>query len=470
MNNKQPKALIRLVMVHIWERFSYYGMLALLLLYLVSQLGFADARAYGVCALYGSLAEFGGVFGGILADSLLGLQATIAVGGCILMAGHLCLALGGSPELLFTGLSLIIVGTGLISSNTAAFLGLFYEPGDTRREAGFTFYYVGINVGAFMATILCAWVAENYGWHYGFGLAAIGMFIGLLTLFFSTPTFKGKGLPPRRVKKREMVAVALGLGLAVVATAVMLIWEEIFMPLMVPICIALIGYTLLQLKWAKAFSTEKLFFLLLFFIAFVIFYAAEMLVFSALLLFNERHGSGFVLGAEVPSPWLMSVNPLVIIVGGYLVARFVKSKQKEDSLIPVITALLFSAGAYGGLTYFLGTQPEIIPTLAVMGVVFVISFSELFVGPDFYAFCSHAASKAHQGLMMGLVPLGFALATALSGMISKTMALENPTEAASMELFTAGFYQVSLYLMIAAVVIGTGYYLLIRKRKVVVSC
>lgn len=468
ISRKQPKALTLLFSVQMWECFSYYGMRALLLLYLVEQLGFADKRAYGVYGLYGALTEFGGIFGGLLADKLLGLRAAIVLGGLIMMGGHLCMALGDHSIFLFAGLALIIVGSGLFTSNISALLGLFYGPEDDRREEGFTLFYVGINLGALLATILCGWVGETYGWHYGFGLAAGGLLLGLIAFFYFGSVLEDKGYPPRHIKKREMIGLTFGLGIAVAAVIVVLNMEHIFLDLMAPLCILLVGYTLFQLMWDKTLKLRNLILFLLFLGALIIFFAAESQAASSLIIFNDRYGSGMVAGFELPSTWLLALNPFVILVGGYLIAHYLKRGQKGDSLYPIVLALLASAAAYAGLACFLGMHSTAIPTAAVMGVIITISLAELFIGPAFYAFCSHAATEKHQGMMMGLVPMGFALAEVFSGQMNKAMALEDAAEMGSIFLFTQGFYKIALYLVVAAVVVAVGFWI-VRKNATKVT-
>lgn len=460
MSNKQPKALTLLFAVQMWECFSYYGMRALLLLYLVERLNFTDKYAYGVYALYGALTEFGGIFGGLLADKLLGLRAAIVLGGFIMMSGHLCMALGDHSQFLFAGLALIIVGSGLFSSNISALLGLFYGPEDDRREEGFTLFYVGINLGALLATLLCGWVGETYGWHYDFGLAAGGLLLGLSAFFFFGSALEDKGYPPRRIKKREITGLALGFSILVLAVMAVLTMEHIFLGLIVPVCILLVGYTLLQLMWDKALNMRNLILFLLFLGAMVVFYAAEDLAASSLLIFNDRYGTGMVGNLSIPSTWMLGLNPLVVMVGGYLVARFFKRGKKGDSLLPVVLALFAAAGSYAALACLLEIEVEAIPTLAIMAVILVLAIAELFVGPAFYAFCSHAAAEKHQGMMMGLVPMGFSLAAVLSGYMNKSMALEDAAEVGSIFLFTQGFNNIAFYLLTTAVVIAVSFWIL----------
>lgn len=193
----QPKGLFYLFFAELWERFSFYGMRALLVLYMTKQLLFSDRMSFGVYAAYMSLVFFTPLIGGVLSDNYLGYRKAITLGGIFMALGHFFLSFEHSL-FFFGSLALIIVGNGLFKPNISTFVGRLYEKGDLRRDSGFTIFYMGINIGGAVAPLLCAWVAELYGWHYGFVLAGIGMLIGLY--FFRSGIQKGvfgdKGLPP----------------------------------------------------------------------------------------------------------------------------------------------------------------------------------------------------------------------------------------------------------------------------------
>lgn len=177
-----PKGLFYLFFAELWERFSFYGMRALLVLYMTKQLLFTDKMSFGVYGAYMSLVYFTPLIGGVLADNYLGLRKSIILGGVLMALGHFFLSI--ETEFFFYGsLALLIVGNGLFKPNISTFVGKLYPQGDDRRDAGFTIFYMGINVGGAVAPLLCAWVAEVYGWHYGFTLAGIGMLLGLLFFY-----------------------------------------------------------------------------------------------------------------------------------------------------------------------------------------------------------------------------------------------------------------------------------------------
>ena len=174
-----PKGLYYLFFAELWERFSFYGMKALLVLYMTKQLLFSDEMSFGVYAAYMSLVYVTPLIGGILAEQMIGYRKAINLGGILMAFGHFFLTFE-HPFFFYFSLGLIIVGNGFFKPNISSFVGALYPPGDNRRDSGFTIFYLGVNLGATIAPLLCAWVAELYGWHIGFILAGIGMLLGLV--------------------------------------------------------------------------------------------------------------------------------------------------------------------------------------------------------------------------------------------------------------------------------------------------
>ena len=190
-----PEGLVVLFFTELWERFSYYGMRAILVLYLVSQtdssnpgLGWSNAEAIKLYGWYTALVYISCIPGGIIADRFLSNQNAVFLGGLLLCFGHLSLAFQNMVFFYF-GLILIILGVGLLKPSISSLVGSLYEENDMKRDQGFTIFYIGINIGAFLASILVGYVGEVYGWHYGFSMAGIGMVIGQ-TFFF----LGGRGL------------------------------------------------------------------------------------------------------------------------------------------------------------------------------------------------------------------------------------------------------------------------------------
>ena len=188
-----PRGLYICFATELWERFSFYGMKYLLLLYLTKYHLFSDAAGLGVLGSYASLVYAMPVLGGLIADRFIGMRKAITFGGLLLVAGHLGMAFEGEAarqtaagivrddqalSIFYLSLALIVVGVGFLKPNISTVVGKLYPEGDPRRDAGFTIFYMGINIGALLATLSCGFIAEAYGWHYGFGLAAIGMLLG----------------------------------------------------------------------------------------------------------------------------------------------------------------------------------------------------------------------------------------------------------------------------------------------------
>ncbi|MGH1338853.1 MAG: peptide MFS transporter [Aureispira sp.] len=174
-----PKGLFYLFFAELWERFSFYGMKALLLLYMTQHLLYSDQNSFGILAAYMSLVYITPLWGGILADKVLGYQKSIFLGGILMALGHFFLFFE-TPFFFYSSLGLIIVGNGFFKPNISSFVGALYDKYPAQRDAGFTIFYLGINLGAALAPLVCAWIASLYGWHYGFMLAGVGMLLGLL--------------------------------------------------------------------------------------------------------------------------------------------------------------------------------------------------------------------------------------------------------------------------------------------------
>ena len=197
-----PPGLYVLFFSEMWERFCYYGMRVLLVLYLTKELMFTDNPAYGVYGAYVALVYAAPVLGGKLADELLGYRRAVVLGGVLMAIGEFLLVSNGeftaANELMYLGLGTIIVGNGYFKANISSIVGKLYGEGDPRRDSGFTIFYIGINIGAFLATTVCGYVGEVYGYKWGFGLAGLGMVVGIAVFLFGQRWLEGHGDPPDR--------------------------------------------------------------------------------------------------------------------------------------------------------------------------------------------------------------------------------------------------------------------------------
>ncbi len=292
-----PKGLIYLFFAELWERFSFYGMRALLVLYMTKQLLFSDDMAFGVYAAYMSLVYVTPLIGGILADKILGFRKAILLGGILMALGHFFLTF--EHTVFFYGsLGLIIVGNGFFKPNISSFVGELYEQDDSRRDSGFTIFYLGINLGAAIAPLACAWFAEAYGWHYGFVLAGIGMIIGLLVFNrgLKQHIFEDKGLVPNLkhynqkkfgLKKGELIPALAFLSVPVFALIIK--FHEFEHYLVWIISVFLISYILYILKSVSTREKKRLLVAVYFTVLYTLFSAIFEQAGSSLTLFADRN-------------------------------------------------------------------------------------------------------------------------------------------------------------------------------------
>lgn len=210
-----PLALFVLFFCELWERFSFYGMRALLVFYMTKQLMYTDSKAYEIYGSYGSLVYATPVIGGLLADRILGYRRAIVLGGVLMAVGHFAMAIENETAF-FAALALLIVGNGFFKPNISSLVGKLYPEKDPRRDNAFTIFYMGINLGAFLAPLTCGIIGEGIGWHWGFGLAGLGMVLGLVIFLAAQGLLGEHGLPP--VERPRPGGIDSGAVVAVVAT------------------------------------------------------------------------------------------------------------------------------------------------------------------------------------------------------------------------------------------------------------
>lgn len=401
----QPKGVYLLSFVQMWNRFSHYGMRALLVLFMIHSLSFSSPLAFGIYGVFCALVELGGIFGARIADRGLGLRKTIMLGGWIIALGHFSLAC----DLFFPGLALLILGSSLFSTNIAALMGQFYALDDQRRHGGFTLFYMGINIGAFLATILCAFLAENFGWSYGFGVAALGMLIGNCILLRYLPLLEGKGEKPTHPQPFSSSRLLFLLVMMGIIFFLALMHQAITLPFLPLVAIGVSIILLLSLK-KKALSIKSLILTLL---CYIFFFAAEEQIGSSLLVFGDQMHANSFLGISLSPSVILALNPIVIICLG--AAAHTLSKKMDRTILIFLFPFILASIAFFSLL--------ILPTTmgSLMGVVAMISFAELFIGPLTYSHTSKIATAAKDPKIMALVPIVASLAATLGSGLSKIM-------------------------------------------------
>jgi POT family proton-dependent oligopeptide transporter len=281
-----PRGLATLFFTEMWERFSYYGMRAFLILYMTAPaaaggLGFADAKAASIYGTYTGSAWGASILGGLVADRFIGQYRSVLLGGIIIALGHGTLAFKPLPAF-YTGLALIVLGTGLLKPNVSTLVGSLYAPGDTRRDAGFSLFYMGINLGAFIGPLIAGYLAQRVDWHIGFASAGIGMALGV------TQYILGRKRLQTAMTRLEKPAPHVAAGAHQEARSA--------------------GGGLTTDEWRRIGA------IVIFFLAAVLFWGAYEQAGSTLNLFADRYTRLGVFGFSFPSSWFQSVQPIFVIL------------------------------------------------------------------------------------------------------------------------------------------------------------
>ena len=314
-----PKGLYMLFFAEMWERFSYYGMRALLIFYLTKHWLFADDKSNLIYGAYTSLVYITPVLGGYLADRYLGQRKAVLFGGILLMCGHFLMAVegvGGQSDptinVFWMALAFIIVGSGFLKANISVMVGQLYSLTDTRRDGAYTIFYMGINLGAAAGTILVGYLGETIGWAYGFGLAGIGMLAGLIVFVLGRKTLHGAGEPPVRADGSKVSDPMLyGVGIAAVALIWALVqYQDVIQTLLIISGIALLGYVLYEAFKLDREPRQRIFAILFLIALNPLFWGLFEQAGGSINLYTDR----FVDRAGVPASLFQSINPIYIIL------------------------------------------------------------------------------------------------------------------------------------------------------------
>ena len=448
-----PRGLALLFAAEMWERFSYYGMRAILVLYLVNALGWKGEDATRLYGTYTGLVYLTPLVGGWLADRFLGTRRSLVVGGATIAAGHFALAFE-SMTMFYVGLALIVIGTGFFKPNVSTMVGQLYAPGDQRRDAGFTIFYMGINTGAFLAPLVCGALAENprYGWHVGFAAAGVGMVLGLVTYLWGRDRYlPGVGLAPQHARDEELAAEvgelavpdyrAAGVigalaGLVVAVLGGMGTWREIGIPawaFTVGGAMSLAYGTLIGAAFAiPLFATRGderrrvlALFLVFFFVTF--FWMVFEQAGSSLTLFADRdtdrtQGASLFGVAQLPASWFQSIQPLSIIVLAPVAAWLwgvLGRRNAEPSTALKMVIGLFFAGLGFFLLIFAGKAVDAGLKVAPWWLVATYvchTIGELALSPVGLSYVTKVAPAQFVSLLMGAWFLAISAANFLGGL------------------------------------------------------
>jgi proton-dependent oligopeptide transporter, POT family len=312
-----PRGLFVLFYAEMWERFSYYGMRALLVLYLTKHWLYEDGRANLIYGAYGALVYITPVLGGLVADRWLGQRKAVFFGGVLLALGHLLMAVEGSGgqgdpaiNVFWAALAFIIVGSGFLKANISVIVGQLYRLTDVRRDAAYTIFYMAVNVGAALGTILVGYLGETIGWAYGFGLAGIGMICGLIIFVIGRPALQGRGeAPVPLAKAREWALYAVGLSAVALAWA-LIQYQAVIQTLLAASGVAMLLYTLFEALKLPKEPRDRMFAILFLIALQPVFWGLFEQAGGSLNLYTDK----YVDRAGVPASLFQSINPIYIVL------------------------------------------------------------------------------------------------------------------------------------------------------------
>jgi POT family proton-dependent oligopeptide transporter len=389
-----PVGLYVLFFTEMWERFSYYGMRAILVLYLVTQsteenpgLGWSNGEALALYGWYTMLVYVASIPGGFIADRLLGQKKSVILGAILLVIGHSVLAIE-EMWAFYTGLSFIVAGVGMLKPNISTMVGGLYRKGDIRRDKGFTIFYIGINVGAFLSSLIVGYVGEVYGWHYGFGLAGICMFFGLLQFIYGQKYLKGVG---NYLGKSENAEER----------------ESIKRPL-------------------SKIEKDRVIVLILSFLMVIVFFGAFEQAGGLMNIYAKDYTNRMLMGWEIPASWFQSLNAFFIIalgtaVAGYWANRKLKGKE-ASSIFKMIMGLIIMGIGFLFMTaataQYQGTGSSAMYWLVLAYLFHTVG--ELSLSPVSLSFVTKLAPTKYASLMMGLYFATTGLGNKVAGLLGES--------------------------------------------------
>ena len=428
-----PIGLVNLFGVEMWERFSFYGMLTILAYYLyysVTDGGLAlpQSTATGLVDAYGGLVYLSTVLGGWVADRLLGMERTVFYGGVVVMAGHIALAVVPGLAGVGVGLVLVALGSGALKANASSLLGTLYDKGDARADGGFTLFYLGINLGAFVGPLITGLLQTHVGFHYGFGAAAVGMALGLgqYVVFRRNLGDHGRHVPNPLPRNRiavyagilagalVVVAVVLATGLVTLANL-----SQVTTGVIVAASVAYFAVMLTSSKVQPVERTRVRAFIPLF-IANAVFWSLFQQIFTVLAVYSDERLNWSIFGWTAPSSWIGSIEPVwIILLSPVFAVMWTRLGNRAPS-----TPREFGYGVIGmGAAFLLflptaGTTGKAVPALLIVGVMAAFAVSELMLSPIGLAVTTQLAPEAFRAQMMALYFFSVGLGTSMSGVLA----------------------------------------------------
>ena len=469
-----PVGLYWLFAAEMWERFCYYGMRALLLLYLVKSLAMGDNKGFAVYGAYTALVYVMPVIGGRIADSILGSRLAVLLGGVLMAIGEFIIV-GGTEMLLFWGMAVIIVGNGLFKPNISTMVGKLYPDGDNRKDSGFTIFYIGINLGALLATTVCAEVGNRYGAQTGFALAGFGMLLGVLVFQLGSKHYAHVSAPPSPETLHKPRFGPLSPFTAVIVGCLTLIPVLYFLLrnttiagyVLLGVAALVIGSLIARgLKDGKV-QLDKMFGFIILMLFNVVFWACFEQAGSSLTLFADRNVDRHVFGTEMGAATTQFFNPAYILIFGSIFSiMWVKLKTSgKDPSIPMKFGLGILQLGLGYLVILIAAPlaVEYMVPLWTLALLYMLhTTGELFISPIGLSMVTKLVPKDMTATAMGAWFLSIAGANYAAGMLAKLTGAEHGAgEAEVLDKAASLATYVDVYCNIGYVTVGIGLFLMV---------
>jgi POT family proton-dependent oligopeptide transporter len=429
----QPRELAHLFGVEMWERFSFYGMQGILLIYLYylpSQggLGISQLAATSIVGAYGGLVYLSTILGAWLADRVIGSERTLFYAACLVMVGHLGLALIPGIAGVAVGLVAIALGSGGVKANCTSMVGQLYRPDDVRRDAGFSLFYLGINLGGLIGPLVTGFFQTSYGFHLGFGVAAVGMAVGLIQYSLTRRSLGDIGrLPPNPLPSAHRPRVVLAAVVAIVLITVAFVTgvvktDNLSDVVAIITLLSAITYFTVILTSSRITTIERrrVAAFIPLFIASAAFWSLYQQQFTVLTVYSDKQLNREIFGWTMPVSWIQSINPVfIILLSGVFAALWTKLGSRQPS-----TPVKFALGTIVmGLAFWLflpmaSTVPNSAPLIGMVGILFVFTIAELLISPVGLSLSTKLAPANFRTQMVSLLFLSVALGTSLSGTLA----------------------------------------------------
>jgi len=437
-----PRGLSTLFFTEMWERFSYYGMRALLILFMTATpaaggLGFDTGTAGAIYGLYTSMVYMTTLPGGWIADRLIGPQRAVLYGGILIACGHFSMAIP-SLSTFYLGLVLIVIGTGLLKGNVSVIVGRLYKPADERRDAGFSIFYMGINLGAFLSPLVCGYLGQRVNWHVGFASAGVGMVFGLVQ-YVAGRKYLGEagahpanpGSPETLTRQKSQAARRIGLagaaivlfGLGALSGVIPVTATQIADAAgygLLALTVAFFAWVFLSGGWTRV-ERNRLYVIFVLFLGYALFASAFEQAGSTLNLFADRNTQNSVIGMDFPSSWFQSENPLFIIafapMFAWLWVRLARRGAEPPSAAKFGYGLVLVGAGFAVLVpaALAGRNGALVSPMWLTVTYLLHTWGELALSPVGLSAMTKLAPVRIGGLVMGVWFLGLSAGNYIGG-------------------------------------------------------